>query len=231
MKILNAIKAWLGDREGAVRGCVDLLSGRERHYGCIVCMVGIQVHDKTGKEITSFERISHSFTQSAFQNLSSIYTKSPAFIPAVSIRDLAGVLKTSNMVDLDAVGDWADAPDAAVDDYGVLVGTSATAWAWAQYVLQAKIAHGNGAGELAYGACSVSDVEDTGLPAKLTLQRSFDNNSGAEITVREIGWFGTMKTEPAVFAFHMIARDVITATTVPNGGRLTVKYTILINPT
>ena len=118
---------------------------------------------------------------------------------------------------------------AGEDNYGILVGTDSTPFDVMQYSLGAKISHGTGSGQLSYGEQSTI----VGTAEYEQWQRSFDNNSGADITVREIGmacrttklFDGTSETH-----YILLARDVITPTTVPNGGRLTVRYTFRINP-
>jgi len=115
------------------------------------------------------------------------------------------------------------------DNYGILVGSSDTAFDVTQHNLGSKIPNGTGSGQLSYGETSVVDSGDD----YKTWQRAFDNLSGADITVKEIGMFAKVIREesgvPQTY-YVMLARDVITTTTVPNGGRLIVKYTFKINP-
>lgn len=193
--------------------------------------IGIEVKDKEGKVINSFTSPGHTFTKSFYNIIAQLFAKPCDAVPDINVLDTTNTGQLVDMSTLDTAGDWCDVGVSTEDTHGILVGTSATAWAFTQYDLQAKIAHGTGAGQLSYGVTTPSAVMDGGAPAKVTLVRSFDNNSADSITVREIGWFGKIQSEPAVFKYHMIARDVITATAVPNGGRLTVTYNILINPT
>jgi len=115
------------------------------------------------------------------------------------------------------------------DEYGILVGSSDVAFDPTQYDLDSPITHGTGAGQLEYGAMSVVDVGDE----YKTWQRAFDNSSGADVVVKEIGIAvkANRYEGGSVVAYYiLLARDVITSTTVPNGGRLIVKYTFRINP-
>lgn len=203
----------------------------EEPAGGLALEIGIEVKDKHGKVIKSFTSPGHTFTKSFYNVLSQMFAHPCDVIPNINILATDNVAYLRDMSTLDTVGDWCDVGVATEDTHGILVGSSATAWAFGQYDLQAKIAHGTGTGQLSYGATGYSCTPDTGAPAKVTLTRSFDNTSGDSITVREIGWFGKMKTDVGVWKYHMTARDVITATAVPNGGRLTVTYNILINPT
>ena len=116
------------------------------------------------------------------------------------------------------------------DEYGILVGSSDAAFDPTQYDLDSPITHGTGAGQLEYGAMSVVDAGDE----YKTWQRAFDNSSGADVVVKEIGIAvkANRYEGGSVVAYYiLLARDVITSTTVPNGGRLIVKYTFRINPT
>ena len=114
------------------------------------------------------------------------------------------------------------------DSYGIVVGTGTTPVDINDHNLASKIPHGTGSGQLSYGETS-GYVDGSGLRQDRGLQRSFDNNSGADITINEIGM--VLKINDGSNDYYiMIARDVISATTVPNGGRVTVKYWFRYNP-
>ena len=114
------------------------------------------------------------------------------------------------------------------DTFGIVVGTATDTVTMADFNLYGKISHGTGSGQLSYG--ETSEYNDaSGMQWDRGLQRSFDNNSGADITINEIGLV-MMISDGSVNYFVMIARDVISATTVPNGGRVTIKYWFRWNP-
>lgn len=236
---MKGFKGWLGDFEGAVTSFCQAISRS------IVCEppvqkkdpvmglggeIEIQVHDKDGNLVRTFKQPMHTFVDNAAACLMTAFTMACDAVAGFSVTNVSGVSKSVAYQDQDGAGDYCVVAGAGDANFGVMVGTSSTAWAWSQYFLQGYITHGTSTGELSYGATTRSYTADSGAPAKCTIQRSFDNNSGADITVREIGWF--MKALVAAASeYWMIARDVITSTTVPNGGRLTVTYNILINPT
>lgn len=115
------------------------------------------------------------------------------------------------------------------DNYGIIVGESSTDFNVTDYWLYAQISHGTGAGQLEYGETVVLDYGDD----YKTWQRNFDNSYGGDINVHEIGIAAKVTREEGgtqVEYFVLLARDVIPATTVPEGGRLTVRYTFKINP-
>ena len=114
------------------------------------------------------------------------------------------------------------------DDYGIQVGTGTTSVDITDSKLESQITHGTGSGQLSYGETSEFN-EEAGNTVRRGLQRSFDNNSGADITINEIGMVAKINDGTNDY-YVMIARDVISATTVPNGGRVTITYWFEWNP-
>jgi hypothetical protein len=108
---------------------------------------------------------------------------------------------------------------------GIVVGTSDTPVSLGQYALQSPIAHGTGSGQLSYGATTVEALtKNTAWFFRVI--RTFTNNSGASITVKEIGLYVKLWSGGAVYSY-MLARDVpSTPITIPNGSTLTVRYII-----
>jgi hypothetical protein len=114
-------------------------------------------------------------------------------------------------------------------NYGVRVGTSDTAFSKDQYELQAKIGHGTGAGQLVYGATSIEDYADEDSTTRFRVTRTFTNNSGAVITVKEIGIAIDMQIGSTHY-YGLISRDVLTSPqSVPDGATLTVRYRFYIS--
>jgi hypothetical protein len=110
---------------------------------------------------------------------------------------------------------------------GILVGNSDTPVIIGQYNLQYLINHGTGSGQLSYGATTVESItKDTTWLFRVI--RTFTNNSGASITVKEIGLFVRLGHSSSPYYFScMLARDVLTSPiTIPNGSTLTVRYII-----
>ena len=112
---------------------------------------------------------------------------------------------------------------AGADYGGIVVGTSDTPVSLDQYALQAKISHGTGSGQLSYGATTVESIT-TGTTWMFRVLRTFTNNSGSSITIKELGLFVAARNTNDSF---MLCRDVPTsAITVPNGSTLTLRYII-----
>ena len=112
--------------------------------------------------------------------------------------------------------------------YGLQVGTGTTANSTSTYALASQIANGTGSGQLSYGSHSYNWA--TGATST-TVARPFSNNSGASITVAEVGL--VWKSGGTSFStdgndFIMI-RDVLSSSvTIANGGSTTFQYTISI---
>jgi len=187
--------------------------------------VEVIVLDKDGKEIHREKKPMDSFTQSVM-NLLGMFDAGGWVAIDVSGNGVTFTFK--NATDNYLYNAEVLAPSGE-DKYGILVGSSDTAFDVTQYNLGSKISHGTSSGQLQYGDTSVVDY---GADYK-TWQRAFDNLSGADVVVKEIGMFAKVTREESGVPkeyYVMLARDVITTTTVPNGGRLIVKYTFKINP-
>lgn len=108
---------------------------------------------------------------------------------------------------------------------GVCVGTSNTAFALAQYNLQAPIAHGSGSGQLYYGAqVAIADPTWASPNVTLIISRDFSNQYSSGITVREIGIRGNPGVATQQMAQTLFARDVVADTVVAAGQILNVQY-------
>lgn len=115
---------------------------------------------------------------------------------------------------------WGGKAPAGNTSAGILVGTSDAPVTIDQYNLQGLIAHGTGAGQLSYGDTTVEAMTE-GTTFLFRVIRTFTNNSGASITVKEMGLFILLGYT------IMLARDVPTGgITVPNGSTLTLRYII-----
>jgi len=108
--------------------------------------------------------------------------------------------------------------------YGIQVGTGTTANSTSTYALSAQIANGTGSGQLSYGPHAYS--WSAGSTSTSVSRGPFINNSGASITVSEVGL--VWKSNDSGYAFLMI-RDVLSSSfTVANGSSFVAQYTISI---
>lgn len=172
------------------------------------------VRDKNGKVIHRERRVSRSWLENYNHMMFG------AFISEnVTVTDLDG-----SPVEVPGPGYysfWCKG-GANVDYQGVVIGTDDTAVTISDYKLGTQIAHGGGAGEMQYLATVIPSPTVDATSSFYTLTRQFIDQSGSSITVREIGIYGR-----AGSIYIGYARDVLgTPAVVPDGGGLTVIYTV-----
>ena len=116
-----------------------------------------------------------------------------------------------------------------IDTHGIVVGTNAGATAEANdnYKLDTKILHGSVvAGKLNYQAVTLVAPSEIAGNIDFSVSRPLINDSGGDITVKEIGIIvDSMAVSPNHYYF-LIMRDVVADFAVTNGFTLTVVYTL-----
>jgi hypothetical protein len=113
------------------------------------------------------------------------------------------------------------AAGAGVSTFGIVVGSSDTPVTRDDYKLGSQILHGSGTGQLMYGAMSFDAPTAYGTGYLLRVIRVFTNNSGADVTVKEIGVYVNQTGS----YYYCLIRDVLTTpVTIPNGYSWTVRY-------
>lgn len=147
-----------------------------------------------------------------------------------------------------ALGGRVQSPDATVTlpfasqlMHGIVVGTSTKDCEPDDYKLRnaddtdSIIIHGTGAGQMFYNAgTTVEPVAIVGSKASFQLVRMFENRSGADVTVNEVGIYCRNSNSASISSINggggnppiCIARHKITPTVVPNGQVLRVSYEI-----
>lgn len=109
-------------------------------------------------------------------------------------------------------------------NYGPVVGTGTGAFDFDNYALGTLIAHGTGSGQLSYGLVTFNAPQTSGNDRYFEIIRTFQNLSGAQIDVNEIGLYGNSAS-----VYFCLAREVLgSAIQIPNGQTLTVTYKIKI---
>uniref|UniRef100_A0A6M3Y0Z1 Uncharacterized protein n=1 Tax=viral metagenome TaxID=1070528 RepID=A0A6M3Y0Z1_9ZZZZ len=180
----------------------------------------IEVRDKEGKLLSRERRKSRSYVQQ-WNELVCVQVGQKA---ALSMKDTGGTDRdiTTNGYNFAVTG------GVGADSLGVVVGTGSTAVTIADYALAVKCDEGTGANQLNYLACTVSDPTVLAPSCSFTILRSALNNSGSTITVAEIGVYMLGRYGTTSYYFLAI-RDVLTTTqTVPDGGAITVVYTLKV---
>jgi hypothetical protein len=191
-------------------------------------VIEYEVRDKDGKLIEKGKFPAKSWVGNIIRllntlwnvwNASSYVSKYYIYTPSV-LLDTTNTARVLGLV-TDASGNYGGEAPAGDTSAGILVGTSDTPVSLAQTNLLGLIANGTGSGQLSYGATVVEDLTiDTTYYFRII--RTLTNNSGASITVREIGLF----LKPNQYSY-MLARDVPTSPiTIPNGSTLTLRYIV-----
>lgn len=101
--------------------------------------------------------------------------------------------------------------------YGILVGTGNTTISTSNYTLEGKIEHGTGTGQLTHEATQkTQNYTVVGDTASCKCARNFINNSGAEITIRNMGIVcaNDLSTTRVMF-FNKLTGNIVLAASEP----------------
>jgi hypothetical protein len=197
----------------------------------------IEVKDKTGKLLKHYKTPAKSWLRPFITILKGEFATRHGTTTGnanVSVVDETGTARTypnhytnsyySEYLNLSTLGDTGDVTQ------GIIVGTSDTPNTLTTYALGGKIAHGTGSGQLLYGAETVEDVTNpSGNDLQFRLTRAFTNNSGATITVKEVGLLVKKLDSTGGARSWLVARDVLPSPVdVPDGATLTIRYVVKI---
>jgi hypothetical protein len=197
----------------------------------------VEVKDKTGKLVKRYKTPAKSWLKQFITMLKGEFaTRAGAAYGNgnATVNDETGTARTYPRASGSAVNDYymniATCGDAGDVTQGIIVGTSDTPNTLTTYALGGKIAHGTASGQLLYGVETVEDVTNpSGNDLQFRLTRTFTNNSGATITVKEVGLLSRKYDSGGTLRSWLIARDVLpSAVDVPDGATLTIRYTVKI---
>jgi hypothetical protein len=149
----------------------------------------------------------------------------------ITIINTSGSPYTAQNIDSIIVADKAND-----NNYGIQIGTGTTAPSITDTRLSQLITNGTGPGQMQYGGVNVTGAvtNTTNNTGYITVTRTFTNNSGASITVSEVGlvaFTGGYFISGAVQSnqFYLIIHDLLpTPITVPNGSSLSISYEIQV---
>lgn len=194
-----------------------------------------RIADKEFRLLERREQISKSFT---INFLKFIYLKM-TYADLANVRDISNTLRTLDRTDafeeqtgLIAAGGGSSGYGEAIPSnlehelIGIQLGTGTTAPTPTDYVMESRIAHGAGAGQLLYGGTELFGLAFADPNGQFTIRRYFTNGSGGPITVNEVGIYasGKLTAAPTIVAF-LIARDkVAPGVAVADGEILRVTY-------
>lgn len=123
---------------------------------------------------------------------------------------------------------WKFKADANEDSIGIVIGTGSTAVTIDDNKLDSQIMQGTDSGQMRHLASTPGWPSVAGSNCDFLTTRTFLNNSGGSITVRESGIYCRVKG-PTYYGYAGIVRDILaTPQDVPDGGSITIDYTLRI---
>jgi hypothetical protein len=194
----------------------------------------VEVRDKNGKLISRHHGKSHSWLKQFIQMMMAEwqYAYGGGNPPSVTIVDETGTGRYLPPPSLNYFNQcaWAINAPAGSSEYGVKVGAGDTPNSLTTYALASPINHGTASGQLVYGALTIESViNPSGNDLTFRITRVFTNNSGASVTVKEIGISTKRYDQSSIARTFLFVRDVLPSpTNVPDGASLTIRYTVKI---
>jgi len=192
----------------------------------------IEVKNSDGKVLKRIRRLSHSFTQGFGGAIEWWFTGNPQ----ISISEASPSSGTVNFSQLntcigylaDGTAGVAHAGGSGDDTTNIQVGSGTAKTTISDTSLGSVILNGTSSGQLEYGSASVftPTINTSTNQATMQISRSFTNNSGANVTVSEVG---LVLNTPNVTPF-LVLHDLLPSTiTVGNGQVLTVTYQFVVS--
>jgi len=173
--------------------------GQELHIPISETFWELEVRDKDGEVIQSLRQRSHSWVRNAYNHMfSQLAVKngsSGTFGPGyLNVKDTSGTVRYAtgpignSNADLDGTTYGCRGP-AGDDSWGIQVGSGTNPESFEDYMLQTRIANGVGAGQLSYIEQDPHRITyDPGTRVLANaMVRYFNNNSGGDIDVNEVG--------------------------------------------
>ena len=213
---------------------------QEFHVPVPETWITFEVFDKDGKLVQKYQQRGHSWTRNAYNIIfCQIAAKNPSdstfAAGKLSLKDTGGIVRHNATrpinyyytTNLDALG-AGYLRAAGIIAQGILVGSGTNVESFEDHVLQTKIGHGTGAGQLSYADSelhSVAYIAETKTLAD-TLIRYLNNNSGGSVSVNEVALVTRIFISNTGYN-TLVSRDKLDTTVeVPDTGQLKVTYII-----
>jgi hypothetical protein len=194
----------------------------------------IEVRDKNGKLLERKQFKSHSWLRQFIDwlRMCALQGQSTSTVYTMTINDVTNTARTVPTTGTNNAGSFCmgyNAP-ANTSAYGLVVGSGDAPNSTTTYALASQIAHGSSSGQLLYGATTVETVANpSGGDFQFRTTRTFTNNSGASVTVKEIGIYGNVMDTSVYNRSFCIARDILPSpSSIPDGATMTIRYIIKI---
>lgn len=197
--------------------------------------INMKVHDASGDLTLDLDMPSRSWVRNAYNSMAHMFldlfqTAGSATFGegSLSVKHNGGTVyrETGYKLQISSLNSYQGIAGAAYS--GIAVGTSDAAESLDNFSLNTLIAHGTTAGKLNYNAQTNQGGTYTSGTKKWSnvLTRVFDNSSGGDIAVKEVGLIAFCYYNSSA-TYFLFARDLLPeAVTVANGAHLTVTYTI-----
>lgn len=214
----------------------------------IQCYVEVEARDSEGQVTHQFKDRSRTFVRNWFNLVFGTFTCSDCDAVAVGYVDGSLVMRSTAGANAGnpgtGIGDiiwnagnsigWTRAQFGNADatlgtnTAGIVIGTGIIPENFNSHKLATQIANGNGSGQMVHTLqnANVRSFDYGTRVMTCTIQRIFNNNSGAPIIVTETGIYAFLALRQTNTTC-MLIRDLLAASvTVPNAGQLTVTYTL-----
>lgn len=215
--------------------------GQELHLPIPEAFWELEVRTRDGRIIQHLKQRSHSWVRNAYNamfcQLAGKDASDTTFgAGKISGKDTGGAVRTfSRALGTDYNGSCDGLTPgtghgyrgaAASDSTGIVVGSGTAPESFEDYALQTLIPNGTGAGQLSYVASEPHAIsyDAVGRILKNSLARFFNNNSGGDVNVNEVGII--FYTQYNGYRYIYSRDKLATTVTVPNTGQLKVTYTI-----
>jgi hypothetical protein len=184
--------------------------------------LNFELIDRQDEVVIRRQEVGHSWVRNAYNMC---YASVAGFASdfAYPVISTAGVMLTnSSLVTLNYSTSYLGLLNNST--YGIVVGTSNNAFSVNNYTLGALIPSSDigSSGALLYSTMSKKPLEyDFNNNLYVTTHnRVFNNNSGAPITIKEVGMIGVVTPSSG---YALVSRDVLSSPiTIPDGGRLSI---------
>jgi hypothetical protein len=190
--------------------------------------IQLKVTDKDGHTTYNKKKACKSFVLQFLQLLQChIYHRKGVDTPAGAvIKSTAGATHSFGAFGASAARDHLSALAIAGEvTIGIVLGLDSTPPTNADFQLGTLIAEGAGANQLNYGAQTIAAATiGGGGTVDCPLVRSAVNNSGADITIEEVGYYISCVDSTSAERFLMILRDITGPVIVPHLGTVTATY-------
>jgi len=201
----------------------DKIQDALKLYNNIDLRLTITVKDKDGKIIKVHKQKSHSFVANFLYLLGTFIARSQ-----YNWTDISGSVQqfyTSGAYLVEIL----DANCDSIGTCGIVIGTGTATPTPEDYQLGNQIANGTGSGQMVYNSPSFTAPSVSGNTISMTITKTFQNQSGAPITVSEVGIIVETDNNNNDVDYALIVHDLLSSPiTVANLSILSITYTISV---